>query len=148
MSARGAITMHGLRLFALVASVALIPAARVHTAPRPQRPSPAPGSIVGTAMPRNNVDVTFVPAAPLVFPNPTDCNSPSFWDGNTFCLFNSLGGQPRLSKGTSLDDVTDQPDVVPGRNSVYLEDIHAGACTAGITPSSGFSASRACALFP
>jgi hypothetical protein len=67
--------------------------------------------------PPNVIDVTFVPAPALSFPNPTDSNSPAIWDGQHFYVFNSFGGQPRRAAGTSLDDVADtNPD---GMSSSY-----------------------------
>jgi hypothetical protein len=65
----------------------------------------------------NMVAASFTAAPSLRFPNPTDSNSPAFWDGQDFYIFNSWGGQPRRAKGTSLDDAADtNPD---GASSSY-----------------------------
>jgi hypothetical protein len=61
----------------------------------------------------------------VTFPNPTDSNSPAFWDGDDFYLFNSFGGIPRRSKGSSVFDATDIPDST-GLNSRYDNDVHSG----------------------
>jgi hypothetical protein len=89
--------------------------------------SASPQNTHGIAMPRNRIDARLVPASRYEFPNPTDCNSPSVWTGDDFYLFNSIGGQPRRSKGASLETAADMADIVPGKNTIYLEDIHAGA---------------------
>jgi hypothetical protein len=77
------------------------------------------------ARPRPNLlAVTFTAAPTLRFPNPTDSNSPAFWDGRDFYIFNSWGGQPRRAKGTSLDDAADtNPD---GASSTYSNEATAG----------------------
>lgn len=59
---------------------------------------------VGT--PRNFVEVKFIPATDISFPNDTDSNSPAIWDGDDFYIFNSSGG-PRRAKGTRLEDAQD-----------------------------------------
>jgi hypothetical protein len=60
-----------------------------------------------SAVPRNFVDVTFVPTTEIPFPNTTDSNSPAIWDGDAFYIFNSWGGQPRRAVGTDVEDATD-----------------------------------------
>jgi hypothetical protein len=62
-------------------------------------------SAVGPAP--NLLAVTLTPAPALEFPNPTDSNSPAFWNGERFYIFNSWGGQPRRAVGTSVDDAVD-----------------------------------------
>ncbi len=89
---------------------------------------------VGTAVPRSSVDAYFVPTTTIRFPNATDSNSPSFWIDDRFHLFNSFNGRPRLSSGPSLEKAVDMPDVVPGRNTVYLEDLHVGAWLEAVIP--------------
>ena len=77
-----------------------------------------------SAVPRNEVDVTFAAAPPLEFPNPTDSNSPVVWDGDRLLVFNSIGGQPRRAVGTSINDAGNaSPD--DGR-SAFDDDVHTG----------------------
>jgi hypothetical protein len=78
--------------------------------------------------PVNRLEVTWLPAPILRFPNPTDSNSPAIWDGKQFYLFNSFGGQPRRAVGTSVEDVVDtDPDGMsasytnPGMAGRWLE---------------------------
>lgn len=72
----------------------------------------------------NRVAVTFVPAPVLVFPNATDSNSPAFWDGDRFYLFNSFGGAPRRAAGPTLSDIVDtNPD---GLSANYTDAVGAG----------------------
>ena len=74
--------------------------------------------------PANLVTATFTPAPALEFPNPTDSNSPAFWNGERFYIFNSWGGQPRRALGRSIDDAVDtNPD---GPSSSYTNDGMAG----------------------
>jgi hypothetical protein len=74
--------------------------------------------------PPNLVTVTFTLAPALEFPNPTDSNSPAFWNGERFYIFNSWGGQPRRAEGRSVDDAADtNPD---GPSSSYTNDGMAG----------------------
>ena len=74
--------------------------------------------------PPNLVAVTFTPAPALEFPNPTDSNSPAFWDGERFYIFNSWGGQPRRARGRSIDDAVDTNP--SGPSSSYTNDGMAG----------------------
>jgi hypothetical protein len=78
--------------------------------------------------PVNRLEVTWLPAPTLRFPNPTDSNSPAIWDGGQFYLFNSFGGQPRRAVGTSVEDSVDtDPDGLsasytnPGMAGRWLE---------------------------
>ena len=64
-------------------------------------PTLAQEAIRGTADPRNNIDVTFVPAPEITFPNPADSNSPIIWDGDALYIFNSFAGQPGSAMGMS-----------------------------------------------
>ncbi len=74
--------------------------------------------------PPNLLAATFTPAPALSFPNPTDSNSPAFWNGERFYIFNSWGGRPRRAKGTSVDDAADtNPD---GASSSYTNEGMAG----------------------
>lgn len=67
----------------------------------------------------NRLGVTFTPAPSLRFPNATDSNSPAFWNGEHFYIFNSWGGQPRRAEGTSVGDAADtNPD---GQSASYSE---------------------------
>jgi hypothetical protein len=76
-----------------------------------------------TAVP-NQLVVTFASAPALAFPNPTDSNSPAFWDGEQFYIFNSWGGQPRRAAGTGVDDAADtNPN---GSSSAYTNEGTAG----------------------
>ncbi|MBI4582961.1 MAG: hypothetical protein HY717_02910 [Planctomycetes bacterium] len=60
----------------------------------PQTASPdGPGRELPTVILRD--------APRLQFPAPTDCNSPTHWDGDTFYLFNSAG-HPQRSSGSDL----------------------------------------------
>jgi len=74
--------------------------------------------------PPNLVAVTFTPAPVLEFPNPTDSNSPAFWNGERFYIFNSWGGQPRRALGRSIDDAVDTNP--GGPSSSYTNDGMAG----------------------
>jgi hypothetical protein len=76
------------------------------------------------AIPVNFVDVTFVPAPVLMFPNQTDSNSPAFWDGDAFYIFNSVDGQPRRAEGASLESAKDTNP--SGLSSTYTDDIGSG----------------------
>jgi hypothetical protein len=94
---------------ALVIALAMPMSARAQNAP---------------ALPPNLLAVTFTPAPALSFPNPTDSNSPAFWNGERFYIFNSWGGQPRRASGTSVDDAADtNPD---GASSSYTNEGMAG----------------------
>ncbi|OFW09569.1 MAG: hypothetical protein A3H96_19065 [Acidobacteria bacterium RIFCSPLOWO2_02_FULL_67_36] len=111
-------------MFALVAVAVLVAVT----------PAATQREIVGIAVPRSVVDVQFVLATTVKFPNATDSNSPSFWMDDQFYLLNSFNGQPRLSKGPSLEKLVDMPEVAPGKNSVYLDDLHAGAWMESVIP--------------
>jgi hypothetical protein len=75
------------------------------------------GAQTASPEPPNRLNVTFTPAPSLSFPNPTDSNSPAFWNGERFYIFNSWGGQPRRAEGSRIDDVEDtNPD---GQSSSY-----------------------------
>ncbi len=56
--------------------------------------------------PANNLNVSFVPARPLGFPNPTDSNSPVVWVGQELLVFNSVDGQTSRAAGSRLEDAT------------------------------------------
>jgi hypothetical protein len=86
--------------------------------PRAQSSNPA------AAISQNFLNVTFTSAPLLPFPNPTDSNSPAFWDGDAFYIFNSIDGQPRRAEGSSLADAQDtNPD---GSSSSYDDNIGSG----------------------
>ncbi len=72
----------------------------------------------------NLLTVTFTPAPALAFPNPTDSNSPAFWDDDAFYIFNSWGGQPRRARGTSIDNAADTNP--GGSSSAYTNEGTAG----------------------
>jgi hypothetical protein len=75
------------------------------------------------ALPVNTISVTFVPASPLTFPNPTDSNSPAIWDRQEFYVFQSSGG-PRRARGTWIGDVVDtDPE---GLSASYTDDVGSG----------------------
>jgi len=80
-------------------------------------PLQAPSS--ASAISQNFLSVTFVSAPTLPFPNPTDSNSPAFWDGDAFYIFNSIDGQPRRAEGSSLADAL---DTNPGGSSSSYDD--------------------------
>src|SRR5678816_1702530 len=64
--------------------------------------------------PANQVTATFTPAPLLVFPNPTDSNSPMVWIGDQLTLFNSVDGHPARSTGSQLQTEQSEVDGEPG----------------------------------
>jgi len=74
--------------------------------------------------PRNAVDVRFAPAPLLVFPNPTDSNTPVVWMGDELAVFSSESGRTLRATGTTLETVVsdDNDDLTPA----YSDDIGSG----------------------
>ena len=71
--------------------------------------------------PRNAVDVRFAPAPLLVFPNPTDSNTPVIWIGDELAVFSSESGRTLRATGATLetsvsDDNDDLTPAVLGRH--------------------------------
>jgi hypothetical protein len=83
----------------------------------------AQGVSTNAAVPVNTISVTFVPASPLWFPNPTDSNSPAVWDGQDFYVFNSSGA-PRRARGTWIGDAVETTPA--GASASYTNDVGAG----------------------
>jgi len=74
--------------------------------------------------PANQVPATFTPAPLLVFPNPTDSNSPLVWIGDQLTLFNSVDGHPDRSTGSQLQTEQSEEDGEPG--SGFDDDVGSG----------------------
>ncbi len=56
--------------------------------------------------PVNTVNVSFTPARPLGFPNPTDSNTPVVWVGGQLLVFSSVAGGTARAAGTRLEDAS------------------------------------------
>jgi len=79
---------------------------------------------VPPSAPPNLLDAAFVPAPLLIFPNPTDSNTPLVWIGDQLSVFSSIDGQTARATGPSLAEATNPGDDQPGMT--YAEDIGSG----------------------
>jgi hypothetical protein len=60
---------------------------------------------------RTEPSVKIRPASKIEFPNTVDCNSPSFWDGDEFHVFNSHGSPTRV-RGRDIYHLEESQDAV------------------------------------
>ncbi len=74
--------------------------------------------------PPNMLEAAFSPAPLLLFPNPTDSNTPIVWIGDQLSVFSSIDGQTARAIGPTLEEATNPETDQPGMS--YLEDIGSG----------------------
>ena len=74
--------------------------------------------------PPNLVDTAFISAPLLMFPSPTDSNTPLVWVGDELAIFSSDSGHTARATGTRLEDAS-RPDA-DELGSSYTDDIGSG----------------------